>query len=453
MASSTQSSTEAGLEWSTLEKGLVEVSQLYQDEVDRAQSHVETVRTQLDDAEILALDCAKQANEITDTLVSYRETLLKLNAQSQSKKELCDARIEKINNHAEALGMDDAEVNKLIANLQGNPSDLPNVKKSAFLSTYCTMHSEYVSACDERDRIQAATLECEKMQCHKWIAADNASVEARRTRSELSIAEQVKGKRNEEVVLLQQITDYMQAVSRVNRNASGQLLPTIQNIPMLTAVSMGSLGLDRRILQLLSCVGWSASDFKTAGYSAIQCRMAGHPPGELSSAGYSILPALTARSTWPTGSELIEFIRTRKLEGETVEKLHQSGFSVCELRRAGFTAADLCYKIKSGGCTLAELKSAGFDAQQLQAMAQIKVKELKDAGFEANELRKIFAVAELVAGGFSADNLRRGGCTPAELKSGGFGVADMRNVGICVAELYEIGFTVAELKDGGCKSR
>ncbi|HAT8939250.1 TPA: type IVB secretion system protein DotG/IcmE [Legionella pneumophila subsp. pneumophila] len=181
-------------------------------------------------------------------------------------------------------------------------------------------------------------------------------------------------------------------------------------------------------LTIKQTLGCSAAALKAAGYTVKELKDAGFTAAELKAAGFSA--------------------KDLKDAGFTAKELRDAGFSAQELKDVGFSAKDL----KDAGFSAAELKAAGFTAAQLKA-AGFSAKDLKDAGFSAAELKAAgFSAKELKDAGFSASDLKNAGFSAKELKDAGFSASDLKSAGFSASELKNAGYSADELKKAGYTS-
>ncbi len=164
--------------------------------------------------------------------------------------------------------------------------------------------------------------------------------------------------------------------------------------------------------------------------------------------------------------------RTLIATGVSIFELKRLQFSAAELKEAGCSAKDLlhaysCQDIKAAGfeplnlllfCgwkgdqfskagfTVHELKNAGFSAEQLQkfdsshlkdmGISQLDLKWLVDGGFSALELRLF---------NFDALKLKNAGCDAYQLRAAHFSVYELKTAGFGVAWLLANGWNASEL--------
>ena len=136
--------------------------------------------------------------------------------------------------------------------------------------------------------------------------------------------------------------------------------------------------------------------------------------------------------------------------------VYAAGYSIEQLKLAGFDAADLY----DTGASCQDLKFVGFDADNI-IRAGYTITQMKNAGFSLSSLHKAgagvaslvaanFSLAELRAIGLNATQLRKGGVdNPTNLRNAGYSLANLKAAGFNSIELRKAGYTYEELKDVG----
>lgn len=137
-------------------------------------------------------------------------------------------------------------------------------------------------------------------------------------------------------------------------------------------------------------------------------------------------------------------------------KVYAAGYSIEQLKQAGFDAIDLY----DTGASCQDLKFVGFDADNI-IRAGYTISQMKTAGFSLSSLHKAgagvaslvaanFSLAELRAIGLNATQLRKGGVdNPTNLRNAGYSLANLKAAGFNSTELKKAGFTYSELKEVG----
>lgn len=135
--------------------------------------------------------------------------------------------------------------------------------------------------------------------------------------------------------------------------------------------------------------------------------------------------------------------------GVSASAMIDGGYTIAELREAGYQAADL-----HGLASAADLCSAGYAAAELHGVFSVSEcvdafspHELRDAGFTASDFHGLVSAADL-RDVFSASELR-GVYNVSELRSAGFDAADLSSGGVGWEELASAGFSLAELRGAG----
>jgi len=161
-------------------------------------------------------------------------------------------------------------------------------------------------------------------------------------------------------------------------------------------------------------------------------------------------------------------LRAEKQAGRSIEDLQKMGYAAATLRWAGHTITELrphyeASEVHHAGFSQADMLLAGYtlsdltrancpkDTLPVDLLLQFgyTLEHLHAAGCKAAQLKERgFTAIELWRNGYTALELRWGGCvgcfTAAELKDAGFIVADLRE--ICTGfELIAAGFTQEEV--------
>jgi uncharacterized protein YjbI with pentapeptide repeats len=186
--------------------------------------------------------------------------------------------------------------------------------------------------------------------------------------------------------------------------------------------------------------GYSASNFKDAGFSATELKPYftlavlannGFNAANLKSAGFSA----SNLKLYFTLSELVSALFL-------VTELKDAGFLLSDLKPPIFTLADLVTAF-----SLIELKTGGFSAEDLKTSfilselveAGFLATELKMGGFSATELKPYFGLYVLISALF----------TPAELKAAGYNSAQLQIAGVQISSFDKTNFSGLELFRAG----
>ncbi|MDF1758677.1 MAG: type IVB secretion system protein DotG/IcmE [Legionellaceae bacterium] len=210
--------------------------------------------------------------------------------------------------------------------------------------------------------------------------------------------------------------------------------------------------------------GFTACEERAAGFSAQEMKDAGYSDGELKGAGFSEGDIARAGGI-PDGVSLAD-IKKAGCSVEGLRKLRAAGVSAAAIRRInGCSAAQM----KAAGFSAKDLKDAGFSAAELKA-AGFSPEELRDAGFSARDLLNAgFTPAELAAAGYTQDeikqaesqlppgitedDIKKAGCSVEAIKrerAAGVSAAMIRKISHCSAkQLLAGGFTKDDLARAG----
>lgn len=162
------------------------------------------------------------------------------------------------------------------------------------------------------------------------------------------------------------------------------------------------------------------------------------------------------------GFDVLQF----KNAGFTAERLKRCGFNACELRNSGFNAQQM----KDSGFSDGELAGAGFPATQIAQASGLPtgiteadirkagcdvdaLKRLRQAGVSAAAIRRIngCSAAQMLAAGFSPQDLHNAGYTAAELKNLGIDPASLAKAQYSAADLLKAGLSPDDLAKAGFK--
>ncbi|MEM1243241.1 MAG: TrbI/VirB10 family protein [Pseudomonadota bacterium] len=222
---------------------------------------------------------------------------------------------------------------------------------------------------------------------------------------------------------------------------------------------------DAQQLQKAKELNVSVEELRQAGCSAQQLLQAGYNTADLLKAGFNACD-LTG------GSQAIDPKALRNA-GYTAGELRGVGFNACQLKKAGYSAKDLC----NSGYTIQELKGVGFTDQQIQDAGcrriaaagtaagvagglppGVTMQDIKNNGCSPEAIARereqgVSAKAIMKAAGCSLSQLRAGGFTAKELKDEGFSARALKNAGFTPKELLDAGFTPKQLKDAGFSAK
>jgi intracellular multiplication protein IcmE len=207
----------------------------------------------------------------------------------------------------------------------------------------------------------------------------------------------------------------------------------------------------------LKNAGFTAAQLKKAGFNAAQLRDAGFTPTELAQAGFTPSEIQAAENTLPPGITPADIKKAgcsikalkeekalgisasaiRKYAGCSASALKAAGYTDADLRRAGFTPAQIAAADMGlpPGFTPASLKKAGCSIAAL--------KKEREAGVSAAAIKKY--------AGCSASQLLAAGYTPAELKAAGFTAKQIKAAEATLAGLPP-GVTASDVEKAGCRA-
>jgi hypothetical protein len=192
----------------------------------------------------------------------------------------------------------------------------------------------------------------------------------------------------------------------------------------------------------VKAMGKTVREMRAAGWSLSDMKDAGFDAGFLLAEGCS--ESELKRMNF-TASQM-------KNAGCSVQQLKAGEFSVAELKSAGFDVGSLL----AGGCSVSELKNVNFTASQMKnagcSVQQLKrefgLAELRAASFDVAALLSAgFILFEMRTAGFSASSLKAAGCGAEKLKGAGFTASDLRDAGFDLVALDQAGYTTEDLKN------
>jgi ribosomal protein L13E len=178
----------------------------------------------------------------------------------------------------------------------------------------------------------------------------------------------------------------------------------------------------------------SAASCKADGLSASDCRANGHDAKDMKGAGYDTHEikgaGFNARECKEAGLNIHECFTANECKdaGLDVHECKQAGFDARECKDAGFNVHEsfTANECKDAGLDVHECKQAGFDAR-----------ECKDAGFNVHEC-------------FTAHECKDAGLSAGECKEVGFDIPQMKEAGFTAQEMCDAGFSALEMRGGGC---
>ena len=131
--------------------------------------------------------------------------------------------------------------------------------------------------------------------------------------------------------------------------------------------------------------------------------------------------------------------------GYSAQECKDAGFSIRECKDAGFSFRDL----RSAGFSIRECKDTGFSFRDLR-LAGFSIRECKDAGFSTRECKDAgFSIQECKDAGFSFRDLRSAGFSLRECKDAGFSTRECKDAGFSIWECKDAGFSEQECLDAG----
>jgi filamentous hemagglutinin family protein len=217
-------------------------------------------------------------------------------------------------------------------------------------------------------------------------------------------------------------------------------------------------------LKHILSLGYKASDFRDAGYTAADLKSngadlaslvkSGFTVGELKSAGY------TAKELRESGSTFVD-LALAGFKGNDFKE----AFSFSEVvEYSGLGSPNIGYAL-SLGYSKAEVTASGYTLKGLKGQdpknlaKTFSVKEMLAEGYSIKDLVGAEGIKDsLLASGYTAASLVKAGFSMADLKSAGFSVSDLKkdfsikeitNANFSGKEYKSAGVTVAELKEAG----
>ena len=180
---------------------------------------------------------------------------------------------------------------------------------------------------------------------------------------------------------------------------------TSSSLGAIATVLVGMPGSEASLTALREC-GFRPVDLKEAGFnSASRLKEAGFAASEFKGAGFSAAQL----------AEVFNF-----------EQLFCMGFSLPELRKAGFSlpgdtkeqiADAICFsgrgsQLRGAGFSISDLEEAGFSLFRIRAGVGFSASEFKKAGFSLSQLQEA---------GFNLSQVQKAGFNPSELRKAGRG--------------------------------
>lgn len=192
--------------------------------------------------------------------------------------------------------------------------------------------------------------------------------------------------------------------------------------------------------------------YKPLSCSPEQLLDIGYTVTELKMAGYSAQDIACSRHYLEDSSGMAKALLDAGFSQSSLPKDHallqallSKGESVDDLKKLGFSCEDLARsgvnvkKLLDSGCTVSSLAKAGISAT-----------ELKKNGVSAAQLRLAgYSAADVAQAGYSPKELIKGGYTPAALRAAGVSAAELNSAGVSSAQLKAAGFTDGDLVRAG----
>ncbi len=249
----------------------------------------------------------------------------------------------------------------------------------------------------------------------------------------------------------------------------------------------------------LKDAGFSARDLLNAGLSPDEVKAAGYTEGDLTKAEDELPPGVSRKDVRQAGCSP-EALERERLAGVSAKIIKQSsncspselskgGFTLNDLKRAGFSPNDLSdpnalgnMELAKTGCDPNKLKllmAKGVNAQQIHNTNGCGADVLKQVGFDGKDLIDAgFSPDQLIAAGFAPEAFddqsmkkidcdvsklkvlkaqgvaaqrihKMNGCSPDILKQAGFNAADLAAGGFTAGDLLAAGFSPSELDNAG----
>ncbi len=216
--------------------------------------------------------------------------------------------------------------------------------------------------------------------------------------------------------------------------------------------------------ETLRTCGFVACEEHAAGFTAQEMKDAGFSDGELKGAGFSDRDIARAGGL-PDGVSIqdvqkagcsVENLKRLRSAGVTAAAIRRiSGCTADQLKNAGYSALEL----KNAGFSAAQLKDAGFSPEQLAA-AGFGARDLMDAGFTPDQLAAAgFSQADLAAAeamlppGITGNAVATAGCTPEAIRQerlAGVSASMIKKLAHCSAsQLMAGGFSTDDLLRAG----
>lgn len=197
----------------------------------------------------------------------------------------------------------------------------------------------------------------------------------------------------------------------------------------------------KHLLDTFPARPWTVQQFKTAGYSAAECRAAGLPWTKLHKGGYSLGDLREAGLNPMTTLQELNIPLNQCVTQFSAKEIHQSGvtwrelsqhFYLADLREEGLSSIDAVVQLKS---TMEDLWKAKFTTREIaqafgwrKTYARFGIEACRKAGLKASDAAVLLEnSAELLKAGYSANELAqiRDAPEPYEMFEAGYTIQDI----------------------------